>query len=454
MIAFASLFLGLMVGVRPVALVVGGPVAAVAVELDGRLVGRLSASPWTVDVDFGPEFDPHELVARAFDEKGEEIARTRQWINLPRPPAEVEVVLERDAKGNAVAARLAWGSLVGPSPDKIAVSFDGKALPLQERRVLLPSYDSSATHVLTATLDFPNSVRSRTDVVIGGAAAGEAKSELTAVPVLFRERPPSKTDALRGRIQKNGEPLTIAAVEHGPAEILLVRDLESAEAIRRLRRVVGARVAPGGFGIPNLAQSNYQASATALDRQDRVRILWPVAKRFSDASAPSELFDASREFSGETADFRFLLTRVDYPLSAAGDSGRRYADAVAVAGLQAFGSYGRRAVVLVLGDGRRDESRYEPDSVRRYLARLHVPLYVWSLAESAGRSAAARWGEVADVSTSLSLEKAVDRLRRDLDRQSIVWVEGRHLPQDILVLDRGDGLVLAGDPVASSLRVR
>jgi len=79
-----------------------GPVVEVAYELDGREVVRLSGSrTWKQDVDFGTEYFPHELVARGFDAKGREIALARQWINLPRAPAEVEIVLEKDKKGNA-----------------------------------------------------------------------------------------------------------------------------------------------------------------------------------------------------------------------------------------------------------------------------------------------------------------------------------------------------------------
>jgi len=121
-IAFASLFLGLMVGVRPVTVIVGDTVASVAMELDGRETGKITQAPWTLNVDFGSEFTPHELVARGYDDKGNEIALARQWINLPRPPAEVQVVVERDPQGKATAARLTWESVVGAKPEGISVT--------------------------------------------------------------------------------------------------------------------------------------------------------------------------------------------------------------------------------------------------------------------------------------------------------------------------------------------
>jgi hypothetical protein len=426
MIAFASFFLGLMVGVRPVTVVVAKPVAAVAIELDGSPVGRLAGNPWTLEVDFGAEFEPHELVARAFDEKGEEVGLARQWINLPRPPAEVEIVLERDGTGRAVAARLSWESILGVRPNRTTVTFDGRPLSVAEKRVVLPAYDPQATHVLTAVLDYPSGVRSRSDVVLGGGSAGDARSELTAVPVLVSGLRPPGVDALRGRFRRKEQVLSVAAVEHGAAEVVVVRDLSSVQAQRALRRSF-----PGFIEFP--------VDRTALDGEDRLQIVWPVARRIVDAGRANELFETSREFAGKAASFRFALTQVDYPSSS--DSPRRFADAVAVAGLRACGSYSRRAIVLVLGSSDRDESLYQAGPVRRYLARLHVPLYVWSLVTPVPPSAAA-WGEAEDISSLPGLERAVERLRRYLERQSIVWLEGRHLPQDISLADSGDGLAL------------
>jgi hypothetical protein len=428
MIAFASLFLGLIVGTRPVTVIVGNTVAAVEFELDGRTLGRLSKAPWTREVDFGMEFEPHELVARAFDEKGGEVALARQWINLPRPPAEVQLVLERDARGRAAWARVTFESILGVHPNRVSVTFDGKALPFEGGRVAIPGHDPQSTHVLTAVVDYPDGVQTRNDLVIGGASSGEAGSELTAVPIRWNERDLPKPAALRGRFLSHDRPLAVAAVEHGPAQVVVVRDLSCDEAQAALRR--GISFHP--FGDPS-----------RLDGKDRLQIVWPVARRFIMRGTSNELFDTSRGFSGKSSSFGFLLTRVDYPSGPNPDPPRRFTDAVAVAGLHAYGSYSRRAVVLVLRKSGRDDSVYQPAPVRRYLGTLRVPLFVWSLAEPAARPAAsAAWGETQDISTGPGLEKAVASLRRDLDRQSIVWLEGRHLPQDIVLRDGADGLAL------------
>ena len=58
---------------------------------------------------------------------------------------------------------------------------------------------------------------------------------------------------------------------------------------------------------------------------------------------------------------------------------QRLADAAAVAGLQALAANRPRAVLVVLGEQPKDASRYDAETVRRYLESVRVPLVVWSL---------------------------------------------------------------------------
>src|SRR6266536_5949033 len=236
MIAFASLFLGLGVGVVPVTVLVEKPVAAIRIELDGRAVGRVAQAPWTLPLDFGTEPLPHELVARALDAEGREIGVARQFVNLPRTPAEVGVVPERDDKGRAVAARFSGQSLIATRPARVTATFDGSALPVQEpNRVALPEYDEAARHILSVDLEFSPAVRSRTDVVFGGAEASVVRSELTAVAVRATDAGKS-SDApdLAGALARGGRPLPVVAVEQGPAIVCIVRGPSVAPALKAL----------------------------------------------------------------------------------------------------------------------------------------------------------------------------------------------------------------------------
>ncbi|HEY1435608.1 MAG TPA: hypothetical protein VGG65_09550, partial [Thermoanaerobaculia bacterium] len=92
-----------------------------------------------------------------------------------------------------------------------------------------------------------------------------------------------------------------------------------------------------------------------------------------------------------------------------------------------------------------DHSRRTATSIRHYLERINVPLYVWSLAREneQAKVPAAAWGQFDDTSSVIKLHQAANRVQNDLRRQSIVWLEGRHLPQDIVLADAGDGIEIA-----------
>jgi hypothetical protein len=185
----------------------------------------------------------------------------------------------------------------------------------------------------------------------------------------------------------------------------------------------------------------YAAKGPRLDMRFRggirARLLWPIAKRYEDARIASDLFESSSDFSTES--LHWILTRVYHSLGSLPK--QRFADATAVAGLIAFGSSSRRAVVLVLG-APTDSSVYPPEAVRSYLASVRVPLHVWSLVDPATRPEFARWGVVVDVSSVDRLRKAFLALRADIRSQRVVWFEGKHLPQRIELTEKADGVDL------------
>jgi hypothetical protein len=135
--------------------------------------------------------------------------------------------------------------------------------------------------------------------------------------------------------------------------------------------------------------------------------------------------------------FHWILTRAYMPEGR--DAVPRFADAAAVAGLEAFESSTRRAVVVVLGAAT-DSSRLSPENVRLYLRRLRVPLFVWSLVDRSNHPDLAKWGTVVDVSSVQRLGKAVRDLKSALKEQHILWIDGKHLPQEISLTEKGHAL--------------
>lgn len=455
MVAFASLFLSLIVGVQPVAFHVDESVSSVGVFVDGRFAGALGEPPWILPVDFGEALLPHELVAVARDSGGNEVGRARQWVNLPRSPAETSLVLERE--GERVFLRLEWESVVAAQPEAVRVTLDGVSVPVSISgrasggcRVELPEHDPDRLHFVRAELEFPRNVSSVAEMTFGGTYAGGSRTELTAVAVELRagrKLPPIRD--LQGQFRKAGEPLTVVAAEEGPATVLVIRDQRARETLAELGRSKKAtrmRRRRLLFTGESTRVPRSLRDLMPLAAGSHLRFVWPVAKVREDAEPDLEVFDFSAPLDSRDGGLYWLLTKISSPPALLGE--QRLADAVAVAGVVAARRNRRRVALLVLHPEARDASRLEAAKVRRYLEALMVPLVVWSpgaLSEAgetgeagpAGQGGpagnAAVWGESRDVSSLVALERAVADLNRTLDRQRLVWVEGLHLPQEVTV---------------------
>lgn len=434
MIAFVTLLLGLISGVYPIQVNVGGPVAAVEFTLDGAPAGRIEGPPWVAKVDLGPDLRPRVLTARALDAEGREIARANQWLNLPRPPAEVDIVLESGPNGSPAAAHLTWQNVSGVDPASIQLTLDGEPLSPEIKdgmgRAPLPARDLKTLHILTAELWFPPGLLARKDVAFGGEYGSEVSTELTAVPVRVPKGASlPELDGLRGWFAAAGQPLTAAAVEDdGPGKVVFVQ-VPLGNAVLR-------EILPG----QRRKSIDLLQNELRLGKEDRVRFLSLTPDAYRDSKIPSQLFDMSTELTSRDGGVLWFLTKKQM-LKRSDKERLRIADAVAVAGLQAAAENHRRAVVLVVGSEVPDASRYDPATVRRYLASIRVPLFVWSL-YGPNAPAARDWGQTEDISTLETLARAVNRLRAEMASQNMVWVEGRHLPQSISLTPAVKGAAL------------
>ncbi len=429
MIAFASLFLGLIVGLEPVELLVDTSVAAVEIRLDGEIVAELQAEPWSRALDFGPELQPHELLAIAYDADRRVVAQTRQWVNLPRPPAEATVMLEGGNAGRGVVARLSWESVITQEPANVDITFDGRTLAVKDpRRIRLPEHDPEQLHFLRAELDFSRNVSTVIELVFGGSYADRLNVQLTAVPVIVRRGAKLPTvDELRGRLLKD-HPLRIIAAEKGPAEVVVVRDEGIRSTLNRIGRTSEKTLRRHArLGLDSRAARSLRFKMS-LPQDHQVRFLWPFSERQEQARLDFDILIPSQAFTARDGGLYWLLTEYSPPANVAPN--QRLSDAVAVAGLLAAGRNRRRAVVLVVGDDARDTSSFTPRQVRHYLGQLKVPLFVWS-PEPNSVSRHKSWGAVTDISSLAKLEQAVEALKQQLKQQRIVWVDGVHLPEDI-----------------------
>ena len=104
----------------------------------------------------------------------------------------------------------------------------------------------------------------------------------------------------------------------------------------------------------------------------------------------------------------------------------------AIAGtLTAITENRQRAVLLMISGDETDVSLRDAATVRKYLEAIRVPLFVWCLKKPAPDSPLAAWGSCEEVLEKQALFRAVGEIRRELESQRIVLVDGRHLPQSI-----------------------
>jgi hypothetical protein len=438
MISFLTLFFGLISGPYPVELAVRGPVAAVELSVDDRASARLPGPPWKATINFGSSLAPHRIVARALDAEGKELSRAEEWANLPHPRAKVEILLEGKPSSPPQAAKLAWTNLLGERLASSSLTFDGVPVSLDSAgRATLPPHDLGTLHVLTAEVKFTPPRTVRADVVYGGEYGSEVSTELTAVPLRVRSGALPPPEKLAGWLTAGGQPLPAVAVEEGPAQLFVVRSPEPEETRNKLAS--RGRLTPQDIRFE-----------MRLDKDDRLRLIRPYTSRVAGSGQVSDLFDISADYTARDGGIPWLLR--SWPsatLGAEKELRRRIADAVAVAGLEAMTENRRRAVLLLLaGDEKGDQSRYDAATVRRFLAAIRVPLFVWTLGKPVPGSFAESWGPSQDVTQVKNLYKAVGDLQDDLRSQRIVLVDGRLLPQSIALgpAARGVELVESADP--------
>lgn len=432
MVAFLTLFLGLVVGVQPVQVTVGPDVATVELRLDGETVGTLEGEPWTLPVDLGPELSPHRLEAVAFDSQGRELGLVSQTLNLPRPP--VELSLAVDASREPAVARMFWRSVLGAETTDVRLVFDGEAIPVADpAHVELPDHDPESLHFLRAELTFDDGSQA-TDELVFGAASDQVVQELTAVPVRVVDDGELTVGDLQGVLGSEGRELTPVAVDSGSADVLVVPDGGARDALRQIGAVLRR-------GASNLDPRSSRAFSSPLfrlgllARDDVLRVLWPQPQRRENEEGALD-FDVFPMTAEQTHDDGGIYWQVAEARHGWNDTGIvRLADAVAVAGSRAAARNRPRAVVVLVSGPLVDASSLGFGQVERYLARLGVPLYVWWLDPRGSETepVAGQLPGAERVSKVRDLTRVTKRLQEELERQRIVWVEGRLLPQKIQV---------------------
>lgn len=458
MITFLTLFLGLYQGVHPVELAVDPPVERIELRLDGERLGSTAGPPFRFEVDFGHELAPHRLTAIGRDGDGREIARVSRDVNLIPREAGLAITLETAGDGPPRALRLRWRSADRSPPETIALRLDGEPLAAAgdgegiPERVPLPPLDLEEIHFLSVEISFARGAIARADRVFGGARGGEISTENTAVALeVDGRRRLRRPEQAEGLLRVGGVPAEVLAVEHGPADLVIVRERS---AFRELAELAAR-------------QHSWHLRGTAFGGRsdDRFILVAPAPRPLGPEGSAEALFPYSPPWPGSRGNLIYWLAYQPY------DPGRRLlpqdpTQATAVAGMIAADAARPRAVLLALGPEAGAINPEETARVRRFLERLRVPLAVWYVQRESPRLtvewhygpeppesaedaveplpppgpargellAAAReaWGDsVVDVATYGDLVDATRDLRKRVAHQRIVWIDGDYLPTEI-----------------------
>jgi hypothetical protein len=398
-------FLGLVSGEQEVRLRPSDDVQRIEIRHDGATLATLAGPPWQTKIDLGEQLAPSELIAVGFNANGGEVARDTQILNLARPPADANVVIERGADG-ALSARPRWTRLDNVQPTSAAVRLDGKIISHSlTDPAALGALDASAVHIIGVEVQFADGIVARNELMVGGGAPETAPVEVTSIAL--RQRAGGSGGAC---LEIGGRKIEARAAEGGQASVAFVIN-------------GGADVA---FSQKSKAENENEGPFTLPDAE--VRIIVPVLR-----PGPTGRVQFGAGIMSGLQGTRAVL-RAHKPTL----GHEHYADAIAATGLRALRGEHRRAIVLVIGpQPTGDSSAYSPAVVRRYLERIGVPFRVWSMIPP--RPELAAWGPSIDISTPALLQKATEELRQELDSQRIARIPAGPLDALRVVADAGCG---------------
>ncbi len=339
--------------------------------------------------------------------------------------------------------RLVWSSVDAVRPETARVFLDEAEIEsIDPQGFALPRYDVADPHLLQAEVQLGDTT-ARAQAVVGGGPGSTVSQGLTALP-LYLEEGGKLPDAARmeGWIEARGEPVRVVAVERPGADLVMIQDL----AWYLQKRLKGAR------NEWLKTRVTTRRRPTGLKSRDIFRLLFPIPQTAAATIRSLQFPMSPNLWTGQliethaqgavdrqTADAIPQGLMVGIPVNGErklDSSNQHLTDSVAVGALAAAQGQRARVLLLIAGSDEQDHSRYSPEQVRSYLARLNVPLRIWS---PEPEKMAGGWGEVEGIATRNRLERAMRGLRSFLDRQIVVWVEGSHLPHQLQLTAAADG---------------
>ncbi len=407
---------GLLIGLFPVIVDLGGSSKPAELLLDGRPACTISARAPACTVDLGPDPVIHLLELVRKDGSEQVTERVSRWINKPGVEAEVHASGHCEKKTRTCEFTVTWAHPDKLDPASLSVALDGITVARVVTSTIRVKFPGEYTpQVITAEASFPDGRRATfTQLLYGGSYPERAEASLQAVPIVVQSE--VRDEDLAASLKQAGWP--VRAIETGEFEVVFVVE-------------PGALESRSSFGLSEQSRSLHSARRIrAILANDTITAFTLLGEEDTSPAPPTNPSKApywARDLSPAVPPKRpagsWIRGLFRAPSSVPATHRLRTSDAVAAAGYYLGGSPRRRAVVLIAGSVRADESTFSPEQARSYLGQTLVPLFVWRT----DRAVAREWG-----SGALLEQMGVDivNLRRELDRQRIVWLEGRVDPRN------------------------
>ena len=283
--------------------------------------------------------------------------------------------------------------------------------------VRVPFPRGSTPQVVTADAAFPDGRRATFTQLLGGSYPERAEASLQAIPITVPDGVPD--DELARSLKEAGWP--VRAVELGGFEIEFVVE----------QGALGSSFGLFGQGWPLQGA----AQMRIIVANDTITAFQSIGADTRDPAGgggarsrpvseviPGLESNVSRKPVRNSGGGNWLGDLFRAPHSVPPLKRLRTSDAMALAGYDLGGSSRRRAIVLIAGSEREDEGTFSPAQAQAYLGQNFVPFFVWR----AAAPSAPGWPAGHDLK---SFGANVSALRKELDRQRIVWLEGRVDPR-------------------------
>lgn len=420
MIEFVTLLLGLTMGIHDLEVTVGPDVAAVHWILDGQAVAETAGPPWRAQIDFGSRLVPRRLVALAVDEGGRPLGQSEQLLNYIRSSHEVSIVLYEDGEGRKIGGRALINAVMDEEPFSVSVMFDGEPLELDDYYMFrLPEYDPERPHALEAEALFSGEAVARAETTFGGGLGEELTSALSAVAVTSPLRRPWQPKAVEGRLRHGNRALPIFGTRSEGSRVVVIRDEALVEDLFRQRRFYEVQNVPEEKTLPLNLQVASVASRPLQDHGSTYEI--------SDLGAVPPALGLVSVFLGRPELYAF-------DRSVGSTQPQDLWASVAVGGRMAAAENLPRAVVLLLGPEPKDAGTMSHELVAEYLETIQVPLLIWAPSGKVLKKMGLKGLPNAHTGPR-GMWSVADAVASVVESQTMVWVEGTYLPNEIEVVE-------------------